>query len=87
MANMTVIEPKLVNTTKMTLITIRGVQICQRLKSYDRFTRDFTRDFLPIIDEIPLVSLWLSIFESLVHTRDLFPMIGRKSLVKSLVNL
>ena len=59
----------------------RGVQICHRPKSYDRFTIDFTTDFFPIIDENSVVNLWLSIFESVVRTIDFFPMIDKKSVV------
>ena len=59
----------------------RGVQICHRPKSYDRFAIDFTTDFLPIIDENSVVNLWLSIFESVIHTTDFFPIIDKKSVV------
>ena len=59
----------------------RGVQICHRRKSYDRFTIDFTTDFSPIIDKNSVVNLWLSIFESVIRTTDFFPMIDKKSVV------
>ena len=63
------------------LVASRGVQICHRPKSYDRFAIDFTTDLLPIIDENSVVNLWLSIFESVVRTIDFFPMIDKKSMV------
>ena len=52
-----------------------------RPRSYHRFAIGFTTYFLPIIDENSVVNLWLSIFESVIHTTDFFPMIDKKSVV------
>ena len=59
----------------------RGVQIYHRLKSCDRFTTELTTEFVPVTDKNPVVNLWLSIFESVIHTTDFFPVTDKKSVV------
>ena len=70
-----------VNFQRKSKLNIRGVQIYHRLKSCDRFTTELTTDFVPVTDKNPVVNLWLSILESVIHTTDFFPVTDKKSVV------